>query len=201
MRTISVGMVKAGALALGGIRQFTGSGAPSNGSSGTGAGYAGPSSIYIDKATNGAMWMNVGTQAAPVWSPITPVLAAVTSANILAMNATPVNLIVAPPAGYAVIVNNILTVMTRTATAYANGGAVSFVYTGGAVAVHASSMPAATVTTGGAGVALTQMGPAVATNGSVVPTATGVDITNATAAFITGTGTMRVFFNYSVIKQ
>lgn len=124
----------------------------------------------------------------------------VTSANILAMNATPVNVLAAPPTGYALIVHNILTILTRTATQYANGGVVTFVYTGGAVAVHAGSIPAATIN-GAAGTALTQLGPAVQANGTVVPTATGVDITNATAAFITGTGTLRVFFFYSIVKQ
>lgn len=124
----------------------------------------------------------------------------ITSANILAMFATPVNVLAAPPAGYALIVHNVLWIIVRTATAYANGGVVTFVYTGGAVAVHAGSITAATIT-GGAGTVLNQLGPAVAANGSIVPTATGVDITNATAAFITGTGTAKAFFSYSIVKQ
>lgn len=124
----------------------------------------------------------------------------ITSANILAMFATPVTVLAAPPAGYALIVHNILFIITRTATAYANGGVVTFVYTGGAVAVHAGSVTAATIT-GGAGTVLNQLGPAVGANGSIVPTATGVDVTNATAAFITGTGTAKVTFVYSIAKQ
>lgn len=183
----------------GGLRQLSGSGAPTNGTSGTGVGRVPPGSVYYDY-TNAVRWINVGTSASPVWSPIDFVSVAVTSANILAMNGTPVNLIAAPPAGYAVIVNNILFTITRTATAYANGGVVTFVYTGGGVAVHAGSIPAATIT-GGAGTALTQLGPAVGANGTVVPTATGVDITNGTAAFITGTGTGVARFSYSVVKQ
>lgn len=182
-----------------GLRQLVGSAAPTNGTSGTGVGRVPPGSIYYD-VTNAVRWINVGTSASPVWSPIDFVSVAVTSANILAMFGTPVNLIAAPPAGYAIVVNNLLVTMTRTATAYANGGVVTFVYTGGGVAVHSGSIPAATIT-GGAGAALTQLGPATGASGAVVPTATGVDITNATAAFITGTGTAVARFSYSVVKQ
>src|SRR4051812_22927972 len=89
----------------GGLRQLAGSGAPTNGTSGTGVGRVPPGSIYYD-FTNAVRWINVGTSASPVWSPIDFVSAAVSSANILAMNGAPVNLIAAPPAGYAIVVNN-----------------------------------------------------------------------------------------------
>lgn len=200
MKSLSTGQVKTGVLFLGGLKARTGSGAPTNGSSGTDATFAAPNSIYIDKAANGAIWQNIGTQAAPVWSPLTPVLVNVSSANILAMNGAPVTLIAAPPAGYSLIVNNILAEIITTATQYASGGVVTFPYHGGAVATHAGSITAATINAG-AGTVLNQLGPAVAANGSIVPTATGVDITNATGAFTTGTGTMKVFFSYSIIKQ
>lgn len=183
----------------GGVRAIAGTGAPTNGTSGTGVGRAVPGSIYTD-STNSVRWLNVGTTASPVWTPVDVVSFAISSANILAMFGTPVNLIAAPPAGYAIVVNNVLFTMTRTATAYANGGVVSFVYTGGAVAVATGTVPAATIT-GAAGTALTQLGPATVATGTVVPTATGVDITNATAAFITGTGTAVARISYSVVKQ
>lgn len=184
----------------GSLRQLAGTGSPSNGSSGTGAAKAGPGSTYFDY-TNGVQWVNVGTKAAPVWSPGGGFVAyAVSSASILAMNATPVNLIAAPPAGYSVIVNNVMFQMTRTSTQYANGGTVNLVYTGGSVVPHSSTVPA-TVVTGAAGVVLNNNGPVSAANGIVVPTATGVDITNNTAAFITGTGTLKVYIDYSVVKQ
>lgn len=176
------------------------SGTPTNGTSGTLAGRAQPGSVATDYLT-GVRWMNAGTKASPTWSPLSPVTLAVTSANILAMFATPVNLIAAPPTGYALLVNNVIFIMTRTATAYANGGVVNLVFTGGSVSPHASTMPASIVTTGGAGVALNQNGPAIQANGTVVPTATGIDITNATAAFITGTGTLKVIVDYRVVKQ
>src|SRR5581483_1248511 len=100
-----------------------------NGSSGTGAGIAGPGSKYYD-TTNAVAWLNVGTKAAPVWSPLSPVMVPVSSANILAMNGASVNLIAAPPAGYSIIIDNILVEMIRTSTQYASGAAVSFIYTG-----------------------------------------------------------------------
>lgn len=127
-------------------------------------------------------------------------LVTVTSANILAMFATPVLMLAAPPTGYLILVNNILVEIITTATQYASGGVVTFVYHGGAVAVHAGSITAATINAAAATV-FNQLGPAVAASGSIVPTATGVDITNATGAFTTGTGTLKVFFDYSIVKQ
>ena len=126
-------------------------------------------------------------------------LVTVTSANILAMNASPVTVLAAPPTGYAIVVNNILVEIITTATQYANGGVVTFVYHGGAVVVHAGSITAATINAAAATV-LNQLGPIDTATGAIVPTATGVDITNATAPFITGTGTLKVFFDYSIIK-
>lgn len=123
----------------------------------------------------------------------------VTSAQILSMFATPVSLLRAPDVGYAIVVRNMLVEIITTATQYASGGAVSFVYHGTAVPCHAGSITAATITAG-AGTVFNQLGPAVAANGAIVPTATGVDITNATGAFTTGTGTLKVFFDYHVVR-
>jgi hypothetical protein len=181
------------------VLNLTGSAAPTNGASGTGAGLANPGSSYFD-TTNGVAWINVGTKAAPVWSPLQPRSFAISSANILGMNATPVALIADPPAGYAVIVNGILFIMTRTATAYANGGVVTFVYTGGAVVAHAGAVAAAVIT-GGAGTELIYLGTSDLATGAVVPTAKGISITNATAAFITGTGTAVARIDYRLVKQ
>ncbi len=41
-------------------------GAPSNGTSGTGVGVAGKGSLVVD-ATNGILYVNVGTKASPTW--------------------------------------------------------------------------------------------------------------------------------------
>lgn len=189
-----------GLVGRGAAYDFGGSGAPTNGSSGTGAGFAEVGSIYYDWTGGTGAWINVGTEAAPVWSPMEAVPYAVSSANILAMNGTPVTLIAAPPAGYCLLVYAILFEMTPSGTAYASGGTVQFQYHGGAV-VHTGTIPASVVNAAGTTVSLTSLGSASASNGTTVPTATGVDITNNTGAFTTGTGTAKAYIAYSVIKQ
>lgn len=199
-QTGSTGSWRVGALLMRfGVRQIPGQGAPTNGSSGTGAGYTAPGSIYFD-STNGVKYINVGTKAAPVWSPLSPVTIPVSSANILAMNGAPVSLVAAPPAGFSLVVDSILFEMITTSTQYAGGGVVSFPYHGGSVNTHTGTIPAAVVTAA-AGTTLTLLGPATGANGSTVPTATGIDITNATAAFTTGTGTAKVIMDYRIVKQ
>lgn len=121
-----------------------------------------------------------------------------TATQINGMQVTPVSLIAAPGVGFAIVVNNILFQMTTTATGFANGGAVSFVYTGGSVAVGASTVPAATITAG-AGTTYTLIGPPVLANGTIVPSNTGVSITNAGAPFITGTGTAKIQIAYTIV--
>ena len=121
-----------------------------------------------------------------------------TAANILGMNAAPVSILPAPGAGKAIVVDNILFEMTTTATAFANGGVVSFPYHGGSTNSHSGTIPAAVVTAG-AGTSNTQLGPATGSNGTTIPANTGVDITNATAPFITGTGTAKVQIWYQIV--
>lgn len=48
------------------VRIMSGSAAPSDGTSGTGAGKAGPGSLYL--RTNGSMYQNTNTQASPTWT-------------------------------------------------------------------------------------------------------------------------------------
>ncbi len=43
--------------------------APTDGTSGDGAGYAGPGSLYID-ATNAFLYINTGTKASPTWTKV-----------------------------------------------------------------------------------------------------------------------------------
>ena len=45
---------------------FGGTAAPSNGTSGTGAGWAGPGSIYM--RSNGTQYRQTGTLASPTWT-------------------------------------------------------------------------------------------------------------------------------------
>jgi hypothetical protein len=127
------------------------------------------------------------------------VTVALTSANILAMNGAPVVVLAAPGAGKAIIVDNFLFEMTRTSTAYANGGVVSFQYHTTTTSVPHAGTIAASVVTGGAGTVQTYLGPNVGSSGLVIPANEGIDITNATAPFITGTGTAKVFVKYRVV--
>jgi hypothetical protein len=48
--------------------QYSGSGAPTDGTSGTMAGFAGTGSVYVDVAT-GNWYCNLGTKASPTWRP------------------------------------------------------------------------------------------------------------------------------------
>lgn len=48
------------------VFQFVGSGAPTNGTSGTGNGIGGPGSTYTD-TTNKVRYVNLGTKASPYW--------------------------------------------------------------------------------------------------------------------------------------
>lgn len=119
------------------------------------------------------------------------------SANILALSATPISLVAAPGAGKIIIVEGILFKMIRTGTAYANGGALEFRYTDGSGAKVSADVAAAVVTTGGAGTAYAHVGGIEA---SLTPVAdAAIIVTNATAPFITGTGTATVSVKYRIV--
>lgn len=119
------------------------------------------------------------------------------SAQILALSATPVTLVPAQGANKIIIVDEILFRMSRTATAYASGGALEFRYTNGSGAKVAADIAATVVTTGGAGVEYNNVGGVVT---SLTPVANAaIVITNATGAFTTGTGTAKVFIKYRVL--
>jgi hypothetical protein len=122
-----------------------------------------------------------------------------TSAQILALFATPVTVIAAPLAGVLIVVDSILFAMIATATQYLLGGVITFQYNGGAV-VHASSIPAAVVLAA-APTTYTYLAPNTQANGVTVPTATAVTVSNATQAFTTGTGTAKIWIRYRLITQ
>jgi hypothetical protein len=121
---------------------------------------------------------------------------AVSSANILALNATPKVLVPAPGVGRIIVVSRITVKMVRTATAYANGGALEFRYTDASGAKVAADVAASVVTTGGAGTEYNTIGGVVSSLTPVANAAIVMD--NATAAFITGTGTMVVEIDYMI---
>ncbi len=121
------------------------------------------------------------------------------SAQILALNATPVELVPAPGAGNIISVEEILFKMIRTATAYAAGGALEFRYTNGSGAKVTADVAASVVTTGGAG---TEYNIVRGVTTSLTPVAnSNIVIDNATAAFTTGTGTAVVWVKYRILTQ
>ena len=122
---------------------------------------------------------------------------ALTAANIIAMRAAPITIIPAPGAGRIIIVDSILMTMNRTATAFTGGGAVEFRYNNGSGAKVGTDIAATVITTGGAGTeCAVSSSPGVQSGGQ--PNAPVV-ITNATAAFATGTGSARLYIKYRVV--
>lgn len=121
-----------------------------------------------------------------------------TTANITGMNGTPVTVIPAPASNLALVIDVIMFQMKPGATQFTGGGAVTFVYHGGSVNPHAGNVPAATVTSASA--SETQLPPPSAA--IVIPPGTGLDITNATAAFATGNGSAVVkIFAHLVVQD
>lgn len=120
----------------------------------------------------------------------------VSSVNFLALNTTILTPITAPGAGRVVVVTDILMEMTRTGTAYANGGALEFRYTDASGAKVSADISAALVTTGGAGVAYAHV---AGIEASITPVVNAsIRMGAASADFITGTGTGKVRFQYRI---
>ena len=118
-----------------------------------------------------------------------------TAAQIMAMYGAPVSVLPAPAAGQVLVIDQIIAQMKPGGTQFTGGGAVTFQYHGTAVVPHSGNIPAATIT-GAAGSENVVPPP---TGTIQPPAATGLDITNATAAFATGNGTMVVTVFYSII--
>jgi hypothetical protein len=118
------------------------------------------------------------------------------AAQILALSATPIALVAAPAAGKIIIVDSILVKMVRTSTQFANGGALEFRYTDGSGAKVTADV-ASSLVTGAAGTAYAHVGGIEA---SLTPVAAAaIIVTNATAPFITGTGTGRITVRYRIV--
>lgn len=152
-----------------------------------------PGQSAIFTSDGGGNWYN--------FDPASPasVSVAITAANFLALNTTPKSLVPAPGSGYIVIPNHFLFTMTRTGTAFANGGALEFRYTNASGAKVSADIAAAVVTTGGAGVELAAVGGIVS---AITPVANAAVVVNAASAdFITGTGTAVCRATYRVIPQ
>lgn len=115
-----------------------------------------------------------------------------TAANLQAMQATPIVVVPAEGTGYAFDFVSAVLVYDSTATAYANGGAITINYAGGAAV---STTLAATFLTA-ANNKVWNLQKLNAANGYTMPVNTGLAITNAAAPFITGTGVCRLKITY-----
>jgi hypothetical protein len=119
-----------------------------------------------------------------------------TSAQILALNTTPVSLIAAPGAGKAIRVMDLALKMTTTSTVYANGGALEFRYTDGS-GTKVTADIASAVVTAGAGTSYTNV---EGIEVSLTLTANAAVVVRAASAdFITGTGAGIFYVSYRVI--
>lgn len=63
------GLTAFDAVVVGGVMIFTGSAAPTNGTTGTGAGDAAPGSLYIRASgSNSKLFINTNTISSPTWT-------------------------------------------------------------------------------------------------------------------------------------
>jgi len=121
------------------------------------------------------------------------------TANLEAMHGTPVSILPAPGAGIALVPDYTLFQMKPGATQFTAGGLVTFVYHGTSIDIHgaADGIPAATVNSATGSNNLLSPVQAVIQP----PANTGIDITNATAAFATGNGSAVVTIGYYQYTQ
>jgi hypothetical protein len=118
-----------------------------------------------------------------------------TSAQVIAMNATPVQILPAPGANLVYHVVGPIGVQVKPGgTQFSGGGVVTLVYTGGSINPHASSIPAATINSATASNNLLPVQSAVIQP----PSNTGLSITNATGAFSAGTGSVVITVRFIV---
>jgi hypothetical protein len=122
---------------------LTNNGIPTDGTTGTFAGQAGPGSLLIDFA-NGDLYINNGTLASPLWSPFSDSMPVALSANGAINPHLPKN--------YIITKTGSLAAMTLAApTAGADDGTVISI-TSDTVFAHTITCPAAVFKTGGVAV-------------------------------------------------
>jgi hypothetical protein len=122
-----------------------------------------------------------------------------TNAQVLGMEAAPVQLVPAAGAGTLLVVNSVVLENLNTGTAYANGGVIGIYYGTTNQTYPASGTVAATFLTSPTAKAIAILAPGFTDDLSADALNSALSISNATAPFITGTGTLRVTLNYSVI--
>lgn len=124
------------------------------------------------------------------------VLVSLTSANLLAMNATPITVLVAPGEGKAWRIKSCVAIFDSTVTAYANGGVIYLSYSGAATTPITNNLAASFLTAGDKVYPLNAL---TAAGGYSLWSNSAVVITNDTAAFITGTGVARLLIEADVV--
>jgi hypothetical protein len=125
-----------------------------------------------------------------------------TAAQFNGMYATPVQVIAAPGANKAIVVNHAVLNMSFVSAQYASGGAVGLQYgsTAHLAGAAASATEAATDFTGAAASTLFRFGAGLGTGAAVSSAANAaVYISNATGAFTTGDSTFKLWVWYEVI--
>lgn len=123
------------------------------------------------------------------------VLVSLSSANLLAMNATPITVIAAPGAGKTIRIKSCVAICD-SGTAYANGGVIYLGYAGAATTPITSNLAASFLTGGDKVYPLNAL---TAASGYSMWVNSAITITNDTAPFITGTGVVRLLIEYDVV--
>jgi len=118
----------------------------------------------------------------------------VSAAELQAMYATPKALVAAPGAGYALAFRSAVLIYDDNGADYSGGGVITINYPGGAAQ---SSNLAVTFLTG-TGDKVFNMEKLNADSGLTMPVNTALVLTNASAAFTAGVGTVKVHIEYSV---
>jgi hypothetical protein len=135
-----------------------------------------------------------GTGIYPILTNVTTL----TNAQVLGMQVTPVQLIPAGGANTAIIIDQVILENLNTGTAYANGGAIGLFY-GTSETYPASTTAAATFLTTPTVTAIDVLTGTYSSDLGADALNAAVTISNASAPFITGTGTLKVTTTYRVV--
>lgn len=149
---------------------------------------------------NGLDFASTALELKPTYLNVVEV--SLTAAQFNGMYATPVQVIAAPGANNAIIVNHAVLNMTYVSAQYAAGGAVGLQYGSSAhlAGAAASATEAATDFTGAAASTLFRFGAGLSTGAAISSAANAaVYISNDTAAFTTGDSTFKLWVWYEVI--
>jgi len=127
----------------GGVWMYSGATAPTNGTSGTGQGKAGPGSVYY-LTTNGRMYRNYGTKASPLWRMSSGMYydeVLISAADIVSTAAGKLGhaegqiLVAAPGAGYLLQLISAVLIFDYATATYGAGGNVTVNWSGAGGAI------------------------------------------------------------------